>query len=178
MRGVSAFFAVMLLAGCATTVPEAIRTAPSSDISVAKARADAKAYIGQRVRWGGTVARVENHEASTDLEIVARELDRLGRPQNIDSSFGRFIARVTGFLDPVVYSEGRYVTIAGTITEEIIGRIGEHTYRYPLVNADSAYLWEPLRAAPNPYPYRDPFYDPFWHPWYPWSYYYLPHYHP
>lgn len=166
-----------LLGGCATTVPNAVRTPPAPDLSVAQARENTNAHIGKRVRWGGTIARVDNREATTDLEIVARELERNGRPQQSDRSAGRFIARVAGFLDPAVYSEGRQVTVAGTVSEEINGRIGEHKYRYPVVKTDTVYLWEPLRDVAARRVYHDPFYDPFWSPWRPWPYYY-PYYHP
>lgn len=179
MRAGYLLLAVGLLGGCATTgLPDAIKTAPTPDVGVAPVRQNPQAYIGQRVRWGGTIARVENREASTDLEVVARELGSSGRPRQSDRSAGRFIARVAGFLDPAVYSEGRQVTIAGTIVEETSARIGEHKYRYPVVNAETVYLWEPLRDVPDRYGYYyDPFYDPFWYPWRPWPYYY-PYYHP
>lgn len=169
--------AIALLGGCATTTPDAINTAPSPDIHVGQAREDTTAYVGQRVRWGGTIARVENRETTTDIEIVARELDGKGRPRQTDRSPGRFIARVAGFLDPAVHSEGRHVTVAGTILEETRGRIGEHAYRYPVVKAETVYLWEPLRERSDRHLYHDPFYDPFWYPWRPWPYYY-PYHHP
>ena len=177
MRAFLPFLAVSLLGGCATNLPQAITTAPTPDITVAQARENPKAYIGQRVRWGGTIARVENRETTTDVEVVARELNSSGRPRESDRSAGRFIARIGEFLDPAVYSDGRQVTIAGTIVDETSGRIGAHKYRYPVVNADAVYLWEPLRDVPDRYRYYDPFYDPFWYPWRPWPYYY-PYYHP
>lgn len=170
-------FVILAIAGCATTVPDAIRLPPTPDISVAQVRANPSAHANQRIRWGGTIARVSNHETTTDLEIVARELTSSGRPRQSDHSAGRFIARVAGFLDPAVYSEGRQATVTGVVVEETSGRIGEHKYRYPLVKADTVYLWEPLRELPDRHPhYYDPFYDPFWYPWRPWPYYY-PYYH-
>lgn len=181
MRAQNTLLAIALLGGCATTTPDAINTAPSPDIRVEQARGSTTAYVGQRARWGGTIARVENRETTTDLEIVARELDGKGRPRQTDRSGGRFIARAAGFLDPAVYSEGRHVTVAGTVLEETRGRIGEHAYRYPVVKAETVYLWEPLPDRTDRYMYRDPFYDPFydpfWYPWRPWPYYY-PYYHP
>lgn len=168
---------IALLAACATTVPDAIRTAPSPDVPVAQARENPGAYLHQRVRWGGTIARVDNREATTELEIVARELGRDGRPRQGDQSAGRFIARAPGFLDPAVYSDGRQVTVVGNVLGETTARIGEHKYRYPVVKAETVHLWEPLREPPDRYGYHDPFYDPFWHPWRPWPYYY-PYYHP
>lgn len=180
MRALLLLTAVALVSACATTtLPDAVRTAPAPDISVAQARQDTRAHIGQRVRWGGTIARVDNRETETDLEVVARELDGNGRPRSGDRSVGRFIARVAGFLDPAVYTEGRRVTVAGTVLEETAGRIGELKYRYPVVKADTVHLWEPLADVPDRYRYHDPFYDPFWYPWRPWPYYYpYPYYYP
>lgn len=179
MRALLLLAAVALVSACATALPDAVRTPPVPDVSVAQALADIRTHIGQRVRWGGTIARVDNRETETEIEIVARELDGNGRPRQGDRSAGRFMARVAGFLDPAVYSERRQVTVAGTILEETTGRIGEHKYRYPVVKADTVYLWEPLAEVPDRRRYHDPFYDPYWYPWRPWPYYYpYPYYRP
>src|SRR5581483_12094141 len=129
--------------------------------------ANPDSYSGRHVRWGGTIAGVENGKAETRVEVVARELDRDGRPQPTNRSSGRFIARVEGFLDPAAYRKGREVTVAGTVDGSTTRKIGEYNYRYPVVKADTIYLWEP-RVEPQRY--RDPYYyDPFWGPWGPWG---------
>lgn len=176
MRIGGIIFVLLVLTGCATPVPDVIRTAPPTDIPLAQARENPEAYAGQRVRWGGTIANAKNGQTQTDLEVVGRDLTSSGRPRLIDSTTGRFIARVSGFLDPAVYEEGRQVTVVGALTETVTGRIGEHAYRYPVVKAETVHLWEPIAERSNRDLYYDPFYyDPFWYPWRPLPYYYYPH---
>lgn len=153
-----------LLAGCATALPSAIREPIPGGPEVAEARANLKAQMGKRVRWGGTIVRLENRRNETWLEVVARELERGGRPRAGSTSGGRFLARVTGFLDPAVYAAGRLATVAGVLEGESTRAIGDFPYTYAVVRAEAVHLWEPL-------PERGPgYYDPFWNdPWYPWG---------
>ena len=140
---VLAGLAVGSLSACATNIPETIRAPPPDDVTVAEARRDPNAYVGRRVRWGGTIAGVENGKTETLLEVVARDLEGNGRPRLTDRSPGRFLARAEGFLDPAVYRNGREVTVTGTLDAPITRKIGEYTYRYPVVKTDMVYLWEP-----------------------------------
>ena len=162
---------VAVLGGCTTPVPQVIREPLPGSIAVAEARAHPQAHIGERVRWGGTIVKVENRQADTGVEVVSRPLSEGGRPLQTDHTGGRFIASFNEFLDPAVYTEGRRLTVVGTLVDTVTRSIGEHPYRFPLVKVDTAYLWEPLPKGP---PYYDPFwYDPFWdpywyYPWYPW----------
>jgi len=163
---------VMLLAACASNVPEAIRKGPESAVQVAEARQSPQRFIGSEVRWGGTIAGVRNERDATVLELVSRHLDSDGQPLEEDRSEGRFLARAPGFLDPALFEVGREVTVRGRIEGVREEPIGEYRYVFPVVAADHVYLW-PKRPPPAPpYPY-----DPFWYyPWYPWGwpYYYGP----
>jgi outer membrane lipoprotein len=166
MRAViTSFWLLVLLAGCATQAPDAIRDAPPIDLSLAQVRANVPAYVGQRVRWGGRMAAVENRPSETWLDIVALPLDGSGRARASDQSLGRFIARVEGFLDPAIYANGRLMTVAGSVEGTVTRPIGEYPYTYVLVKADAVKLWEP--AVERPVYYRDRFYDPFYDPLWP-----------
>lgn len=170
MRKFLCGFFSLLLAGCASQIPRAVSEPAPSKLSVAQARAS-QGPIDRQVRWGGTIAKVENHKTETWIEVVERPLDNNGRPRQLDQSGGRFLARVDGFLDPVIYTLGRRITVAGLLQENITRPIGDYTYTFPVVKVTSFYLWPQL---PQPV-YRDPWYDP-WHPWhypfhdprYPW----------
>jgi len=159
----------VLSSACATPGPDAISVLPVVDLSPAQVRADVSAHVSQRVRWGGSIAAVENRAEETWLEIVSRPLDSSGRPRSSDDSAGRFIAKVKGFLDPAVYAQGRLTTVAGVVAGGLTRTIGEYAYAYVVVDADTIKLWEQVAAQPYYYPNRfyDPFYDPFWRP-YPW----------
>jgi outer membrane lipoprotein len=152
-----------LLGGCASQVPQLIREAPPAKLSVSQATAG-QAQTGTRIRWGGTIASVDNQQNATALEIVERPLNGDGRPKQTDQTGGRFIARVHGFLDPEVYKTGREVTVAGALAGRTERTIGQHPYTFPLVDVTQVYLWPERREYPR---YYDPFYDPWYDPWYP-----------
>lgn len=164
---------VLVLSACATTnVPEPIQSDPAGSPSVAEVRLNPERFVGSQVRWGGTIAGVQNRPDETLVQIVARELTDEGRPKAGDRSSGRFTARIDGFLDPVVYSEGRHFTVTGQIIGSRVEQVGEYDYRLPVVEVDTSYLWpRETRTVRSPRyydRYRDPFWDPFWYdPWYP-----------
>ena len=167
--GLLSLLAALLAVGCATPVPREIGRAPANDISVTQVRADVQRYVGQPVRWGGTIVDMDNDAEESTLEIIARDLRRDGRPAIEDRSPGRFIAVVEGFLDPAIFTEDRDITVFGTIEGEVSGRIGGRSYDYPIVRVQQYQLWRVMDPRPYPAPgYRMYYYDPF----YPWGYYY------
>jgi len=159
---------VMVLAGCASPLPVALQEAPPNSPDVAQVRADPGRFVGAQVRWGGSIAAVENRADETWLEVVHRPLGSSGRPADTDRSAGRFLARVKGFLDPAVYTQGREVTLGGTVAQPVTRNIGQYPYAFPVVNVNTLYLWPPREERIYVYPN-----DPFWDPW---PYYRYPHY--
>lgn len=156
------FAGAVLLCGCASVIPEPIRTPPPSDVRIAEVRANPQSFRGADVRWGGDIVAVKNLRTETIVEVAARELENDGRPRYREKSEGRFLAKVPGFLDPVVFASGREMTVRGRFEDIVERPIGEFPYRFPLVRAEHVYLWEPL---PPTY-----YYDPYWwDPWYPWG---------
>ena len=161
-----ALAALSVTSGCAQ-MPAALNT-PVDAVGVAEAYAHPDAVTGKRVRWGGTIAAVENRKSETWVEVVARDLQRDGRPEESDRSQGRFLAQVQGFLDPAIYTKGRVLTVVGRFDGQLQRAIGEYAYRYPVVKVEAYHLWEPL-----PDLRRYDYYDPFWYydPWfYPYHY--------
>ena len=154
----------LLLSACASQVPLPIRTAPATSLSQSEAGADAASHMGETVRWGGTILETVHRENITRLTVLGRPLHKDGEPKSSDDSAGRFIAIVPEFLDPKVYAADRHVTVTGTLAGTEAGQVGEHTYNYPVVNADAWHLWP--REVTRSYRY-DPWYDdPFYDPWY------------
>jgi outer membrane lipoprotein len=120
------------------------------------------------VRWGGTIARIENQaEQQTMLEIVSRPLSGGGRPIHNDRTDGRFFALVPRFLDPEIIKVGRDVTVLGVLSTLSSGKIGETDYLFPVVQVDDFRYWKKRVAVqptyfPHGYPYHNPYDDPFW----------------
>ena len=121
--------------------------------------------MGSRVRWGGTIVRTEIQASETWIELVGRELDSEGEPRETDSSSGRFLARIEGFLEPTIYAKGRQLTVVGQVAATHVGEIDKTTYLYPIVHVEHHYLW-PLKLQ-RYCPDCDPLMHP---PWYPYPY--------
>ncbi|MCI0401506.1 MAG: Slp family lipoprotein [Gammaproteobacteria bacterium] len=168
----SALFVItaLSLGGCASQVPIEIREPPADNPTIAAVGSDFQGFNGRYVRWGGTIAAVENRTNETDVEVVAHKLDSEGSPYATDDSLGRFIARVEAFLDPVIYAVDRSVTAYGVLEGSITRPIGEHPYTYPLVKATKFYLWPEYSYYPGYAPYHYGYYDPYY---YPYPYFYL-----
>lgn len=170
-RPAAAAALVALLAGCAggATVPESIRNpATATPVTVGEVQTDPNRHVGQRVRWGGSIIAVNNHERSTDVEVLALPLEPGGAPRSGASAQGRFLARVQGFLDPAEYPKDRELTVVGMLTGVETRRVGEYPYSYPVLQVEARHLWpepQPPSAYPVPGPWLNPWYDPWW-PWY------------
>lgn len=130
----------LLLSAC-VSVPDPIATEPSAPVAIKDVQTNIDAYSGKEVRWGGTIVGIVNNSESSDLLIVSRPLSRLQRPKASDTSSGRFIARVPGFLEPETYTEGREVTVTGAISGIEIRPVGQTQYTYPVVAVEGKHLW-------------------------------------
>lgn len=169
---------IALLSGCASRMPMSIDTSTTQPApGIADARSEPDAHRGKVVRWGGTIAGIENRADTTLVAIVGRELEHDGRPAESDDSSGRFLAVVDGFLDPAIHEPGRSITVVGELDGIEHRKVGEFDYPYPRVVTRAHHLWEPRPPAEPGY-YRDPWYwnDPWYRPWYgdPW----FPHHRP
>jgi len=158
-----------VITGCASkpSKPEA----PEPTLAIKSVLDSPEQYTGQRMRWGGTIAKVENKAATTQIEIVSRELGKKGRPKSNDKTAGRFIAVFDEFLDPGVYTKDRQITVHGTVAGTEKGEIGDYVYTYPTVTADTHTLWKPLVKQTR-------YYDPLLDHWYYQPYFYRRHYDP
>ncbi|WP_038059517.1 Slp family lipoprotein [Thioalkalivibrio sp. ALJT] len=165
LRGLLAAGVLWLLAGCAG-LPADLAPLPDAAPDREQVLADPAAVRGETVVWGGVIADIENTSGGTRLEVVARELDREGRPRESDGSPGRFRAFSTGFLDPQIYSQGREITVRGSIQGTEEGHIGDYAYTFVSLQADAVHLW-PRRPPLTDRRLHDPFYDPFYRPWGP-----------
>lgn len=162
----------LLLGACSSSIPSQIRDMPQDAPELAQAQQHSDELNGQTVRWGGSIQRIENRQDHSRLEIIAFPLGSDGRPLDTDQTQGRFIADISHFLEPEVYTEGRQITVYGRLQSTERHAIGEFSYLYPVVSVEHYYLWpikriidhsDDWRYDPWPYPYYYPGY-----PWYPW----------
>lgn len=164
-----------LLTGCASSIPKNISTTPEPNLTYDNFQSGYAEQIETLVRWGGEIISVENESTYSLVEILSNELGRSGRPVEKDEYQGRFIARVSEFLDPEYYEKGRKLTVFGTLSREMEKDISAHTYTYPVVEVEQFYLWpkqarfERVYVSPfyfYPYHIHTPFRFPYYgHPW-------------
>jgi outer membrane lipoprotein len=110
--------------------------------------------LGEVVRWGGLIAKVEPLSDRTCFQVVGKRLASSGRPAQDDQTTGRFLACRAGFYDPKIFEEGREITIIGKIDRIEARTVGEYEYRHPRLAADVIYLWPVERNDDNPVRYN------------------------
>ena len=163
---------ILSLSACSTHIPPAIKQPLDNAPEIGEVRDRPKAHLSQKVRWGGVILAAENKQDSSSLTVVAFPLGDDGEPEVSDQSSGRFIAHFEQFLEPMIFSSDREVTVIGKLLETQTVKVGEYAYEYPVVEVEHYYIW-PVKEDPV---YVD--YPPYgWYdPWYPYPYpYYLPH---
>jgi len=134
--------AALLVTGCAASpFPEALTRSVNRSLSLAQIRADPQAYRGARVILGGEILATAPKAGETEIEVLSRRLDSGDAPERNDSSPGRFLVRMPGFLDPAVYARGRRVTVLGTVAGVEERPVGELPYVYPVIAAERVKLW-------------------------------------
>lgn len=163
----AAMFVSGSLLSCATPQPPG----DVSSITVASVR-EGVASDAQAVRWGGTIVDIEHADNLTILQIVSRPLHGGGRPKHNDNSDGRFLAEISGFLDPEIVKTGRDMTVTGTLVASRDGTVGDASYRFPVVKVDLHRYWKPVVASTLPAGHYHPYghihhtwQEEFWHDW-------------
>ncbi len=162
---------IVTMSACSSHIPAVIQQPIEGAPAIGEVRDKADVYIAQRVRWGGVILDTENKPDNSSLTIVAFPLNDDGEPQVSDHSSGRFIAIVDEFLEPLVFSREREITVIGKLLETQTLDVGEFAYDYPMIEVEHYYIW-PVKEDPV---YDD--YPPYWwyDPWYPYPYYHYPH---
>ncbi|RDV24645.1 starvation-inducible protein [Alteromonas aestuariivivens] len=160
---------VVLFSGCAI-VPDSIKVPDDTQlVSYTRAVTQSQAVQGQTARWGGIIVGVENKPQQTLIEVVHFPLNHYGRPSTQAETVGRFKARIDGFVDPIVFENGRSVTFVGSVAAAIAGMVGEQPYMYPVIDVTDYHLWrkETVYDVSTLYfDYGTGWYSPFYYPYY------------
>ena len=156
-----------LLTACASNIPVEISQFENS-ATINAVRNDIDRYLGQYIRWGGIITKVENNASDSWIEVVGKNLNNYGRPGSSDNSLGRFLVRIDGFVDPSIYKTDRKITVYGVVENRVVRQIDEYPYTYPLIKAEKHYLWREYTDYPYPYYAHHRYYHPyyFYHPYY------------
>ena len=140
-----------LLAGCATALsPELTHTADST-LTFALLQTDPDAHRGKTAIFGGVIAETRNLKNGTEIEVVQKELDLWGKPRRTDRTGGRFLIRHRAYLDALIYSPGREITVGGTVAGA--------ERDMPVITAKEMRLWDRPRPAAGDPSWLDPLSD-------------------
>ena len=129
-----------LLASCATTANFDL-TQVDQTLTPTSVIAETKASHGKIALWGGTILDTHNLKNSTQIEVLAYPLDSSHRPVQESKPLGRFIIQQKGYLEPADYTQGRLLTVLGSISDNQTGKVGKSSYTYPVINAQQLHLW-------------------------------------
>jgi len=154
-----------ILQGCAT-LPKEFREIPvKKDITLSQVLSSPEIYKNSQVLWGGKIVNCLNKEDITLLEIVQFSLDLEGKPKADTISEGRFLVETPQFLDCAIYTPGKLITVAGVFKDLRDGKIGEKSYKFPVLEGKAFHLWkEEVKVQVEAYPYYYWWY-PYWYPW-------------
>lgn len=156
--------ATSIFSGCVHPISSQMRQQVDPTISLTDIFRAPATYTGSKVILGGVIVAVHNTREGSDIEVIQKDLDSSGYPDNGDRSLGRFLFRKSGFLEPQIYKEGRQITGAGAVLGVQAGKIGEADYNFPIIAAEELRLLSSYQYNYEPYPY-------YWGPYYPGFYY-------
>lgn len=145
-RAIALAVLIALLPGCATPV---FKDAPPAAATPAEIAAAPERYHGLDVVWGGKIVGVQNLADSTEVQIVAYPLDGAQRPDPNAPTLGRFIVALPGYVEPLDFPTGRFVTLRGHVAGSRMLPIDEHDLVFPLVADANVHLW------PVNFPYEE-----------------------
>jgi outer membrane lipoprotein len=177
MKPLLLLFISFVLSGCAHVISDEGLRLVDRSISFRTVRENPTHYIGKYIVAGGTIAAVRNSKEGAELEVVQLNLDRTGMPEDNIRSDGRFIAISPDFLDSMIYSNGKMVTILGEISGQKTKKLEERDYSYPVLTIKEIHLWRSFdqeRGYPYPIPAPYGFYDPYYYNYWPGPYWYRP----
>jgi len=131
--------ALVLITGCATS-PVAPPDIQVEDIGPAHVLAG-QAEEGTRVVWGGQIVAIRNLAEHTEISVVSYPLDGGDRPLTDLEPGVRFLIRQPGFLEPVKYAPGRFLTVLGMTHGIKESPVDEFVLTQPLLMAEAIHLW-------------------------------------
>lgn len=174
------FFCSVFLVSCSPVFgPEIMRQA-ALDPPFESMKESSIPYEGKMFLLGGTIVEAKLVEQGTLIEAAYVPVDSRGYHNSKTGPDRRFLALLPkdkGILDPLIYKQGREITIAGVFIENRKGAIQQMLYLFPVFEIRGIYLWpERTEYYLRSYPY---WYDPWYDPWdYPFGYRPWWRYHP
>lgn len=158
----------LALQGCTHAISGPSRALVDRSVSFPMLHENPEQFKGRFVLAGGIIASVKNLPEGGQLEVVQLPVDSQGMPEDSLNTGGRFLAFSDRFLDPLVFKEGKRITVVGEVKGSQVKRIDQVDYRYPTIVIKEVHVWRPEEVERQNYPQAYPYYwyDPWWPSWY------------
>lgn len=150
---------LLLTQGCSHALSHQIRDTADRSIPYEKLSADPDAYAGKTVILGGEIIETRNTRNGTIVEVRQKKLDFWDKPRRTRRSSGVFLILHHARLDPLVYSMGRDITVAGEVTRARKAVTGEDLTGHLILRAREMKLWPRERRSSDTPQWLDPLYD-------------------
>ncbi len=163
------FIGLAIMAGCAHPISEDLRKSIDPNVSLPTISENPNQFTDKNVMFGGVIVATRNFPNKTEIEVIQKNLDYFGYPSRGNETEGRFVFVKQGFLEPEIYSKGRYVTGAGKLAGTQSGKVDNREMKLPVIEVVELRLWEDYSKAPYgsySYPY---YYGPFGGPFSPYG---------
>jgi outer membrane lipoprotein len=138
MRIIFLLVAALLLSACAS-MPEAL--VGSETVSEDFAQWQQNPDQAQQLRLSGVIARIDNLETQTRIEVVNLPIQSAGKPSLSVEADGRYVIYFDGYLEPLTYAQGRLLSVLGEANGTEKGMVGEYAYEFPVLHASGLHLW-------------------------------------
>jgi len=135
----NAMLAVLVLGGCAGS-PFDTAGRQIAALQPGQARETPEAS-GASVIWGGRIVGVVNTGERTEIEVLSLPLGPGERPRRNRDGGARFVIHHQGFLEPMTYAPGRYVTAFGRFAGIESRSVGEFPLDHPVLVSEQIELW-------------------------------------
>lgn len=131
----------LLLLGACASGPTFDTRQVDRTLTPAVVTAEPQQAKGKQVLWGGIIRKTTNLAHSTRIEMQAYPLGYKEKPQRDAAPTGHFLLEKSGFLEPLVFADGRLLTVTGTVLRTETGWVGKSEETYPVIDAQELYLW-------------------------------------
>lgn len=132
---------ILFVMGCAPVISQDVLRDVDKDLPFQAVLSNPDRFRGKTILLGGKIIETTPLEGKTRVTVLQYPLGFRNKPSVDSGSEGRFMVEAPGFLDPVVYSPGRQVTVAGILDRKEVLPLGEINYTYPIVASRELYLW-------------------------------------
>lgn len=170
----------LAVSSCAPVIRKDLMDAGIRDVPLSEVKKKPDLYAGKLFILGGIIANTKVTPEGSQIEALYVPVDSMGnlRESGRDGRYLALFPEESGMLDPVIYSSGKRITVAGEFMGTRLGEIDETKYVYPFFRIKEIHLWEE-RMYYYPPPYYYPYYSspygwdspyPFWWGASPWGY--------